>query len=152
MQTITNWMTQNHRTCDETFSFLEKMLNQQDWKQSAVQLQRFKSELFAHFDAEEQLLFPAFEQATGMTHGPTSVMRVEHEQMRGLFDALEQALVVQDFFELEGELETFHILLQQHNMKEESILYPMSDARLAEPVAMQKQLVEYIEQSVKAVA
>lgn len=37
------------------------------------------------FDAEEKTLFPAFESATGMSMGPTQVMRMEREeQIRAL--------------------------------------------------------------------
>ena len=87
--------------------------------------------LNAHFDAEESTLFPAFEQATGMTQGPTAVMRSEHRNMRDTLAALQYALDKQDADDFAGEAETLLIMMQQHNMKEESVIYPMLDTRLS---------------------
>lgn len=77
------------------------------------------------------MLFPAFENATGMTQGPTQVMRMEHGQMRELTEQMNQALAAQDADAFAGAAETLLILMQQHNMKEENILYPMCDQALA---------------------
>ena len=33
-------------------------------------------------------MFPIFEEVTGMTQGPTMVMRMEHSQMRGILEDL----------------------------------------------------------------
>ena len=81
----------------------------------------------AHFEAEEGVLFPAFEAATGMGHGPTEMMRHEHEQMRTLLAQLESACDAHDGDGYSGIAETLLMLMQQHNMKEENILYPMCD-------------------------
>lgn len=45
-----------------------------------------------HFEAEENLLFPAFEKKTGMTSGPMQVMRGEHIQMLELMVDAQVAL------------------------------------------------------------
>ena len=75
-------------------------------------------------------MFPAFEQASGMTQGPTMVMRREHDQMRTLFAQIEDALQRHDEDDFLGSTETLLILIQQHNMKEEGMLYPMADEQL----------------------
>lgn len=77
------------------------------------------------------MLFPAFENATGMRQGPTQVMRMEHGQMRALVGQMEAALAARDGEGYAGAAETLLILMQQHNMKEENILYPMCDQSLA---------------------
>ena len=89
-------------------------------------------EALRHLAAEEVTLFPAFEQRTGMVMGPTRVMRAEHDQMRQLIDAAEEALTARDAEEYSGTAETLLIMTQQHNMKEENILYPMCDQHLAD--------------------
>ena len=89
-----------------------------------LQLNRSRSQ------AEEQELFPRFEAATGMTQGPTQVMRDEHADMRATLAQLHAALDSRDLDEFAGEAETLLIMMQQHNMKEENILYPMCDLRL----------------------
>ena len=55
-----------------------------------------------HFDAEEAILFPAFEAHTGMSMGPTRVMRNEHDQMRELLDAAKKALDERDAEDYSG--------------------------------------------------
>ena len=91
----------------------------------------FQKELETHFCTEEEVLFPAFEATTGMTGGPTQMMRFEHAQMRDLMDQMRVALSGRNDDNFAGAAETLLILMQQHNMKEENILYPMCDRSLA---------------------
>ncbi len=78
--------------------------------------QVFRGSLLRHFRMEEEVLFPGFETATGSSAGPT--------QMRAAVDAGS----ADDFL---GAADTLMVLMQQHNMKEEGILYPMCDQVLA---------------------
>ena len=130
MTSIAELMTHDHRSCDHDFARAETLANKKDWDAAAQALDAFASGLEAHFQAEEQELFPRFEAATGMTHGPTHVMRGEHRDMRDALNRLQQALQAQDGDDYAGEAETLLIMMQQHNMKEENILYPMCDMRL----------------------
>lgn len=82
-------------------------------------------------------MFPAFEAATGMTQGPTQVMRMEHRQMRGLMAQMQQAWAERDGEAFAGAAETLLILMQQHNMKEENILYPMCDQHVMADIGEQ---------------
>ena len=81
--------------------------------------------------AEEMILFPQFEQASGMTQGPTQVMVMEHEQMRELLSRMANALQEKDNDKFFGLSETLMILMQQHNMKEEQMLYTMAQQHLS---------------------
>jgi DUF438 domain-containing protein len=65
-----------------------------------------------------------------MTSGPTEVMRGEHRQMRDLLGQMSSGLADRDGDTFSGAAETLLILMQQHNMKEENILYPMCDNAL----------------------
>lgn len=132
MTPLATLMTNDHRACDHALASAEKHVLQRNWPAARLALGRFANMLSAHFDAEEQTLFPRFEAATGMTGGPTAVMRAEHAEMRILLDNLQAAIDGQDGDEFAGEAETLLIMIQQHNMKEENILYPICDARLAE--------------------
>jgi len=59
--------------------------------------------------------------------GPTQMMRSEHSQMRQLFDDMAQALEQKNKDQYLGTAETLMMLMQQHNMKEEQMLYPMTE-------------------------
>ncbi len=130
MTSIAEMMTHDHRLCDHAFARAETFAAKGEWDAAAQALNLFADALNAHFDAEEQELFPAFEAATGMTQGPTQVMRGEHVEMRATLTRLREALASRDADDFAGEAETLLIMMQQHNMKEENILYPMCDARL----------------------
>ncbi len=131
MDTISNYMTGDHHRCDELFSQAEAAASGQDWGTIAADLQVFLDSMHRHFKMEEEVLFPAFEQRTGMSMGPTQVMRMEHVQMRELFDAMADAVKQQDRDEFLGQAETLLVMMQQHNMKEEQMLYRMADQALA---------------------
>jgi hemerythrin-like domain-containing protein len=94
---------------------------------------------------EEEVLFPAFEQATGMTDGgPTFVMRSEHDQMRGLLEQMETAADGGDRDELIDLGDTLLMLIQQHNQKEEQMLYPLAEQALgADWAKIRERLIEY---------
>ena len=75
-------------------------------------------------------MFPAFEDATGMTQGPTMVMRIEHEQMKQLLNSLQEDVNKKDKDHFFGVSESLMMLMQQNNMKEEQMLYKMADMHL----------------------
>jgi iron-sulfur cluster repair protein YtfE (RIC family) len=124
-------MTADHRQCDGLFAAVERALAHAAWSDAGAEFGRLRDAMSRHFEAEEAILFPAFEAQTGMISGPTRVMRSEHEQMRELLVAAEKALAERDAEDYSGIAETLLIMLQQHNMKEENILYPMCDLHLA---------------------
>ena len=127
---ITAPLFQHHKHCDEIFAEAEEACGQADWIAGAVAFEALKEQLETHFSSEEELLVPAFEAETGMSSGPTEVMRSEHRQMRDLLAQMQGAVDSRDGDTFSGAAETLLILMQQHNMKEENILYPMCDSAL----------------------
>ncbi len=127
MQTVTEKLTREHRSCDDLFAVAEAGAADGDLDAAKRGLEGFVTDMERHFQREEQVLFPAFEARTGQSQGPTMVMRGEHEQMRRLFRELEQSLTQADSERFLGLSETLLMLMQQHNAKEEQMLYPMSD-------------------------
>jgi iron-sulfur cluster repair protein YtfE (RIC family) len=129
-------LTDDHRHCDDLFADAEAAANAGDVAKAAACFATFVEAMEAHLGGEEAILFPEFEAATGMTHGgPTAVMRMEHEQMRALLSRMQSAIGGNDLDDFLGLGETLNILIQQHNMKEEQMLYPMCDRALGERAA-----------------
>ncbi len=146
----TDALHHHHKHCDELFADAEAEGLRGDWGASAASFTRFRDELEAHFATEEQVLFPAFEAATGMSGGPTQMMRFEHAQMRELIEQMQAALDRRGRDAFAGAAETLLVMLQQHNMKEENILYPMCDRTLAATVDVAAGLRERLEESCPA--
>jgi iron-sulfur cluster repair protein YtfE (RIC family) len=130
MTSISSFLGDDHDRCDDLFSQAERSIDAQDWDQAGRDFAAFQKALEQHLAVEEDTLFPAFEQATGSSAGPTSVMRMEHKQMRDVLAEMAQAVEQRDATDFLGGSETLNILMQQHNLKEESILYPMCDRAL----------------------
>jgi len=99
-------------------------------EEPAARLAAFREALEAHLTLEEERLFPALEEAEPHALGPTGVMRQEHRHMRALAEELAQALAARERDRYLGAAETLLVLMQQHNAKEEHVLYPMSDRLL----------------------
>jgi len=131
MANIKDFMTQDHRNCDEIFSQMEEAVANKS-EDAIKKFEIFYDDLTNHFKMEEMVLFPQFEQKTGMTQGPTQVMVMEHEQMRGLLGQMVEAISSKDDDKFFGLSETLMILMQQHNMKEEQMLYTMIQQHLGE--------------------
>jgi hemerythrin-like domain-containing protein len=144
MHTITSYLTSDHKRCDDVFVALEQCVNDGQWQQSETLLQQFTDALQHHFTMEETVLFPAFEKAVGTSAGPTAVMRIEHKQMDELMRTLRATLAVRDAAAFLGNSDTLNIMIQQHNAKEEAMLYVMADrvlsARTQEIIAAMRTL------------
>ena len=128
---LREYFTLDHRNCDSQWAEVEAAADGGEAAVVSRLWQRFDSNLRQHLAMEEEVVFPAFEQATGMTSGgPTFVMRSEHEQMRGLLAQMAEAAVSGNLQELLDQGDTLLMLIQQHNQKEEGMLYPMAERAL----------------------
>jgi len=130
IETISTYLTKDHRNCDEVFASLENAVAKEDLNLVNNLFSDFQADLFHHFSMEETVMFPAFENRTGMTQGPTAMMRMEHEQMRSLLTQMKTDVSSKNKDHFFGLSESLMMLMQQHNMKEEQMLYAMADQHL----------------------
>ncbi len=130
MSSIKEYLTNGHRECDELFAVMENGATKSlsDAKEA---YEKFVYETEKHFQQEERVMFVEFETKTGMTQGPTAMMRQEHSQMRNLMQQMGEAIDSGDKDKFFGLSETLMILMQQHNMKEEQMLYTMAQQHLS---------------------
>ncbi len=132
MQSVLDFFSTDHRGCDSLWAKAEGALDKKA-DGAKASFEAFDSAMRRHFAMEEEILFPAIEAQTGMVNqGPTAVMRMEHEQMRGVLDQMAQAAEAGDFQAVLDQGDTLLMLIQQHNIKEEGVLYPMADQVLGE--------------------
>ena len=131
MANIKEFMTKDHRHCDDTFAAMEQKANSEGLAAAKELYNKMAEEMEHHFQMEERVIFPAFEEKTGMTEGPTQMMRMEHTQMRSLIKEIGEALDEDNKDRFFGLTETMMIMVQQHNMKEEQMLYTMVQQHLS---------------------
>jgi uncharacterized protein (DUF2249 family) len=93
----------------------------------------FARGLARHIRFEDEILFPEFEARSGMgpEAGPTAVMRQEHRRIEELLDAIGRA-IGEPGSEADALRRELHLVLGDHNVKEEEILYPATDRLLSE--------------------
>ena len=90
-----------------------------------------------HHGKEEEFLFPALETAgVPSKGGPIGVMLNEHEQGRKLVARLKEAMTVyksgvnENTSSAQMIIDEYVTLLTQHIIKENTVLFPMADAKL----------------------
>lgn len=136
---------QDHDDCDARWADVEELLDTADIDTARPAWKKFDDSMRRHLAMEEDVLFPAFDSRSGMGGGgPTAMMRMEHQQMRGLLDQIGAAMEMDDAQEAMDIGDTLLMLIQQHNVKEEGMLYPMAQNMLgAEWAALAAVLEKY---------
>lgn len=128
-RTVADCLERDHRSIDAALTDAEALLREGDYIGAEQIFSRFRSLLDAHIDAEEEVLFPAFEQLTAC-NGPTSVMRGEHIDIRRLMTAISEILATSEGVRALSLILELARVLGMHNVKEERVLYPRTDAAL----------------------
>lgn len=142
-RSVTSYLEADHDRLDAIVPEVERLAHAGSFMEARARFGVFVCGLDWHIEAEEQVLFPMFEAKTGMTHGPTQVMRGEHVDIRARMHAVAEALGAEDVARVNGALGELIGLLSSHNQKEEKMLYPMMDRAL--DFDAQERLVRRIE-------
>lgn len=118
----------DHRRLDGILADVKRLVASGDPGTARSRFQAFRDGLERHIEAEEEALFPVFEELSGTRGaGPTAVMRMEHDELRKRMADLEGRLEAGAGADLTAHLAALTALIQAHNGKEERILYPASD-------------------------
>ena len=133
MATIVEFLSNEHRCCDESFAATEEAAQPGDLLRCRTDFRQFQAAMEHHFEKEEAMLFPAFEQVTRQHHGSDAGDAAGAPANAGNAGRDDDALASGDLEDILGQAETLLILMQQHNIKEEQILYPMCDQFLGAP-------------------
>ena len=125
-QTITAFYEKDHDRLDELFKTFQASKGS-DLAKAKEAFKEFKIGLQRHIVWEEELLFPIWEDKTGMVEdGPTPMMRHEHSQIKQLLDAIHHKIEGQNL-DTDRDEQALIQTLDAHNRKEERALYPAID-------------------------
>ena len=128
-ESISAALESEHRCIDERFKRFEEGLASghvvaEPFEEAAKVLHR-------HIYIEEEVLFPAVE-ARGLV-GPTAVMAMEHGEicrfLGGIRDLIQEKASPG---RIQGSFKALRSLLEEHNFKEERVLYPNADRILGQ--------------------
>jgi iron-sulfur cluster repair protein YtfE (RIC family) len=134
MHTIAHYLHQEHVRCDGEYNLAEAQVSCGDWDGARRHFDAFLVLFETHLSKEEQVLFPRMERAVGNAYGPTLVMRSEHGHMREILARMQEAIAEHEAGDFFDQADAMRILMHQHNLKEEGILYPQADRLLHEQI------------------
>jgi len=129
---LTEFFEQDHRDCDARWADVEELLDTEDIEAARPAWKRYLAGMQRHIAMEEEVLFPAFEEASGIHDGgPTAVMRLEHQQIRTLLGEIDATIGAGDYERALEVGDTLLMLIQTHSATEEEVLYPMAQNLLS---------------------
>ncbi len=132
-RTVTEFLQNDHSRLDALFDLFNNAIKENDWENASTSFDEFNHGLRRHIRGEEEILFPIFEEKSGMTEaGPTFVMKMEHTDIKENLDNIKNTIGAQDSAEATQAANRLRLTLGDHNMKEEHILYPESDSFIPE--------------------
>jgi hemerythrin len=131
MKDVLKLMDQDHKELVTLFEqFLSRIKNNSD--QSVEVFTKFKQNLLKHFQWEENILFPLFEERTGQEGLDTTfVLKNEHVQINTMFmNKIETILIEKKYSEITFLAIGLEEMLTMHRNFETDIFYPWFDDSL----------------------
>lgn len=133
---VAQYFEADHNRLDAAFASFQE-LKRESFPEAKQHFKVFLKGLKRHIVWEEDVLFPLFEQKSGMKDGgPTFVMREEHRRIGALLERIHEKVRLADPSSDDDE-EMLLEILGAHNHKEEKILYPAIDQLINEREAAQ---------------
>lgn len=132
VRTIADFLSSDHQRLRETWAAGRYAVAECNLNDVRKAFSEFSVGLSSHIRMEEEVLFPAIEERTGMRDaGPTAAMRAEHARFREILARLTRALESETCEAitrmLQSEPTTPEDLFNSHDLREERVLYPMAD-------------------------
>lgn len=121
-----NWLNHDHLEYETLLYDCNAAAEQEDWKSARVLFQKLVSHLKVHMRIEEEILYPAYENAVNVPQDPTQALREEHDEIVRLMRDLSRVLKTNDSqLFLESLLPLERVMLKHHE-KEEEIFLPLA--------------------------
>ncbi|HLA76195.1 MAG TPA: hemerythrin domain-containing protein [Vicinamibacteria bacterium] len=128
---VTSYLSWDHDRLDAILAEVCRRVEAGQLGEAEAGYREFLTGLRRHIRLEEELVFPLFEAKTGVTGGPTAVMRAEHLEIERALGMMQDGLSQKDANGFREGLQFLRSVLPDHNAKEEHVLYPTTDRVLS---------------------
>jgi len=125
-----NWLYHDHGEYEAMLEACRQAAEREDWKRAARLFDELVSRLRLHMRMEEEVVFPAYEEATGGPQAPTRALREEHDEIVRLLRDLATVLKTNDSDRFLESLAPLVRAMTRHHEKEEQIFLPMASELL----------------------
>lgn len=132
--TVTSYLSWDHARLDRALAGAREHLRAERMGAARQSFDEYARGLERHMRVEEDLVFPVFEELSGLSGGPVAVMRDEHRSIRLALAMMRDGLERDDTQGFGAGVRFLQSILPEHNAKEEHVLYPTTD-RLLTPSA-----------------
>lgn len=125
-----------HHALDEMFLLHQEALVDMDLSLAASRLREFETSLLAHMKSEEKLLLPVYARAGRIAGGSREMFTGEHKKLLEFISRFYRRLeemtdspadMKRRVIELLDDEARFKLLMEHHDSREQSILYPTLD-------------------------
>lgn len=133
--TISQYVRSDYERVLKLFCEFERLLKY-DIETANEVYHQFDKALRRHIRLEDSLLFPLYESYTNFGQdGPTLIMRNEHRVLEDLLNAI-SCVLIRDLAVDHSLRYQLKALLDEHNGKEEKMIYPAMDDLLSDEEIM----------------
>jgi hemerythrin-like domain-containing protein len=132
VDSVTTYLAADHDRLDAILAEVCQELDGGRAGVASVRFGDFHRGLRRHIRIEEELVFPFFDLRSGMSGGPTAVMREEHRTIEQALVRMDKALAAGDDEAFRAGVGDLRQVLGDHNEREERVLYPMTDRMLSD--------------------
>ncbi len=141
--TVSELLSAEHDRLDLLLLEVIKLVSARRFNEARPRLSTFAFDLRRHIYLEDDVVYPRFEQLSGMIDGPTVVMRDEHRAIEHHLAGMIDAAMRDDRDGFDAEQEAMVAVLSDHTSREETQIYAVLDQRL--PAAERDALVAAVQ-------
>ncbi|HVR71228.1 MAG TPA: hemerythrin domain-containing protein [Vicinamibacteria bacterium] len=140
---VKSYLSWDHERLEHALDDARAHVQEEHMAEARHALDLYVGGLERHMRIEEELVFPVFEARSGMSGGPTTVLRDEHRTIRVALAMMREGVARGDGAGFRAGLRYLETILPEHNAKEEHVLYPTTDRLLtpAERSTLTRRLV-----------
>lgn len=126
-ETITSCLKSDHDRLDRLLEETVSAFERGDLRALRLRFPEFAHHLRDHMRFEEEFMFPIVERTLCNAEGPICVMRRDHREIEDRLAGMAAALYLGDIAAFRDEHLALTLSLENHNGREERVLYPAID-------------------------
>jgi iron-sulfur cluster repair protein YtfE (RIC family) len=139
-----NWLNHDHLEYEELLLDCRAAAEAEEWRSAKELFEKLVAHVKVHMLIEEEILYPAYEKAVNVPHGPTKALREEHDEIYRLMRDLSHVLKTNDSDLFLESLLPLEKVMIKHHEKEEEIFLPMAGhVLLAQREEIMRRLKEF---------
>lgn len=132
VESVSGYLSADHERLLAILDGAARRVGEREFGKARACLARFEAGLRRHMDLEERVLFPVFDVRTGLSGGPTTLLRDEHREILHAVDLMGESLIGRDAAAFRDAFAFFSQAFAAHTTKEHRFLFSAVDRMLSD--------------------